>query len=150
MMPSMELFRHYFVPHLGYSKWIAGGVTFHLRRSVAHQYPELKLKSCWGEWRHNWYLISEENLSPHLLLPLSPAEHLANSKEVSSQDPTHLPIIERITKLRQKKLMCTAIASDFIWRGIAPLQRRPQPLWEIRQKMGLLLPWKKWGRAFSS
>ena len=49
VMPSVALFRHYFVPHLGKSKWIAGGVTFCLRSSAAHQYPELKLKSRWGE-----------------------------------------------------------------------------------------------------
>ena len=122
-MPSVALFRHYFVPHLGKSKWIAGGVTFRLRKSAAHQYPELKLKSRWGEWRHNRYLISKENLSPHLLLPSSPTEHLANSREVSSQDPALLPIIERMTELRQKKLTCTAIAGDFIRRVIALLQR---------------------------
>ena len=75
VMPFVALFRHYFVPHLGKSKWIVGGVTFCLRRSAAHQYPELKLKSRWGEWRHNWYLVSEESLSPHLLLPTSPAEY---------------------------------------------------------------------------
>ena len=28
------------------------------------------------------------------------------------------------------------ITGDFVRRGIAPLQRRPQPLWEVRQKMG--------------
>ena len=57
------------------------------------------------------------------------------------------PIIERMTKLRNRKLTCTAITGDFIRRGIAPLQRRSQPLWEIRQKMGILLSWAKWGKS---
>ena len=97
-----------------------------------------------GEWRYNWYFISEENLSPHLLHPSSPAERLANSKEVSSQDPALLPVIERMTELHNRKLTCTTITGNFIRHGIAPFQHRPQPLWEIRQKMGILLPWKKW------
>ena len=81
-MPFVALFRHYFVLRLGKSKWIAGGVSFRLRRSAVHQYLELKLSSCWDEWRYNWYFISEENPSPHLLLPSFPAECLANSKEM--------------------------------------------------------------------
>ena len=95
VMPSVALFRHYFIPRMGKSKWIAVGVSFRLRRSAAHQYPELKLRSCWDEWRHDWYFISEENSSPHLLLPSSPAERLANSKETSSQELALLPAIER-------------------------------------------------------
>ena len=45
LMPSVALFLHYFVPRLGKLKWVAGGVSFRLRRSAAHQYLELKLCS---------------------------------------------------------------------------------------------------------
>ena len=42
-MPSVALFRHYFMPRTGRSKWIAGGVSFCLRKETAHQYPEAKI-----------------------------------------------------------------------------------------------------------
>ena len=114
VMPSVALFRHYFVPRLGKSKWIAGGGSFRRSRSAAHQYLELKLCSCWDEWSHNWYFISEENSSPHLLLPSSPAERLANSKEISSQELALLPAIEQLAELHDRKLTYIVITGDFI------------------------------------
>ena len=65
-----------------------------------------------------------------------PAESLANSRDVSSQDEALLPAIRRLAELRDSKVTCAMTTGDFIRRGIAPLQRRPQPLWEVRQEMG--------------
>ena len=50
---------------------------------------------------------------------------------------------------RPRPSICTAIAGDFVQRGIAPLQRRPQPLWETRLKMGFLLSQKMWEEKMS-
>ena len=57
VMPSVALFRHYFMPRTGRSRWIAGGVSFCLKKESAHQYPGAKIRANWGEWRHNWYFI---------------------------------------------------------------------------------------------
>ena len=78
-------------------------------------------------------------------MPTAPVESLANSKDVSSQDEALLPAIERMTELRDNKVTCAMITGDFIRRGIAPLKRRPQPLWEARLKMGTLVPSKPLG-----
>ena len=39
-------------------------------------------------------------------------------------------------ELRDSQVTSDMITGDFVWRGIAPLQRRSQPLWEARQEMG--------------
>ena len=77
------------------------------------------------EWRQNWYFVQAGSLSPHLLVPTAP-----------NQDEALLPIIRRFTELRNNQVTCTMITGDFVQRGIAPLQRRSQPLWETRQEMG--------------
>ena len=39
VMPFLAIFRHYFVSRLGRSKWIAGELSFSLRRDAVHQFP---------------------------------------------------------------------------------------------------------------
>ena len=39
-------------------------------------------------------------------------------------------------ELRDSELTCAMITGDFVQGGIAPLERRLQPLWEVRQEMG--------------
>ena len=41
VMSSVALFRHFFCPRVGRSKWIAGGVSFSLWRDVEHEFSEL-------------------------------------------------------------------------------------------------------------
>ena len=69
-------------------------------------------------------------------MPTTPTESLANSRDVSSQDEALLPIIRKFTELCDSQITGTMIAGDFVWRGIAPLQRRSQPMWETRQEIG--------------
>ena len=132
VMPSVALFRHYFIPRTRRSRWIAGGVSFCLKKESAHQYLGAKIRANWGEWRHNWYFILANNPNPHLLVPTAPVEGLANSKDVSSQDEALLPAIRRLAELRDDNVTCAMITGDFIRRGIAPLQCMPQPLWEVK------------------
>ena len=113
-MPSVVLFRHYFMPRTGRSRWIAGGVSFCLKKESAHQYPGAKIRANWGEWRHNWYFILADNPSPHLLVPTAPDESLANSRDVSSQDEALLPAISWLAELRDSKVTCAMITGDFI------------------------------------
>ena len=42
VMPSVALFRHFFMPRRRRSRWIAGGVSFCLKTENARQYPETK------------------------------------------------------------------------------------------------------------
>ena len=111
----------------------AGGVSFCLQQENARQYSETKIHPSWEEWRQNWYFAKAGSLSPHLLVPTAPAESLANSRDISSQDEALLPIIRRFMELRDSQVTGAMIIGDFVRRGIAPPQRRPQPLWETCQ-----------------
>ena len=51
--PSVALFRHFLVPHLGKSRRGVGGVTFRLRRDAELQYPEALAGTFVEEWRQN-------------------------------------------------------------------------------------------------
>ena len=138
VMPSVALFRHFFVPRLGKSKWIAGGVSFCLRSDAAHQYPETFTKASVGEWRHNWYFVEADGTNPHLMTPYYPAERLAHSKERSSQGEALVPVINRLAALRARGVTGAMILADFLRRGIAPLQFWSRPLWELTQVGGSL------------
>ena len=76
--------------------------------------PSVALFRHWREWRRNWYFILVDSLSPHLLVPSAPAESLANSRDVSSQDEALLPVIRRLTELRESQLTCTMITGDYV------------------------------------
>ena len=117
---------------------------------VAHQYPGVKIRANWEEWRHNWYFVLADNPSIHLLVTTAPAENLANSKDMSSQDESLLPAIERLIELRDSKVTCAMITGDFIRRGIAPLQRRPSRCGRSARRWG---PWyhrSRWGGRWPS
>ena len=43
-------------------------------------------------------------------------------------------------ELRDSQVTGAMITGDFVRRGIAPLQCRPQPLWETRQGIGSRIP----------
>ena len=104
VMPSVALFRHFFMPRRGRSRWIAGGVSFCLKQENASQYPRTKIHPSWKDWRRNWYLAQAGSISPHLLVPTAPAESLANSRDVSAQDEALLPIVRKFEELRDSQV----------------------------------------------
>ena len=55
--PSIALFRHFFVPHMGRSRWVSGCVVFKLRPEAEAQFPEVATDRSEKEWRQNWYII---------------------------------------------------------------------------------------------
>ena len=95
-------------------------MSFCLKRENARQYPETKIHPDWKEWRRNWYFAQEGSLSPHLLVPTAPAESLANSRDISSQDEALLPIIKMFAELRDSQVSGAKIAGDFVRRGNRP------------------------------
>ena len=67
--PSIALFRHYFVPHMGRSRWVSGCVTFKLWPEVEAQFPEVAVDRSNKEWRRNWYIIRANNISRICMCP---------------------------------------------------------------------------------
>ena len=83
-----------------------------------------------------WYFIRTNSTSPHLSVPLSPAERLAHSWRLSSQEDALTLAILRLTELQDMGLSGPMIIGDFLWRAIAPLRHRNRPLWELNQVGG--------------
>ena len=83
VMPSVALFRHYFAPHIGRSRWIFGCASFALRSEAKHQFLTMVLDYGLREWRYNWYYIGANDISPHLAMSFASAECLAHSWKLS-------------------------------------------------------------------
>ena len=115
----------------GRSRWVSGCVTFKLRPEAEGQFPEVATARSKKEWRRNWYIIRANSISPHLLVPSVPAERLAYSRRLSPHEAELAPAVLHLAELRGKGLTGPMIVGDFIRRGIAPLQHRHHPLWEL-------------------
>jgi hypothetical protein len=61
--------------------------------------------------------------------PETPAEHNETFKELSPQDEDLEDVVKRILALRERGLKGSMVAADFLWRRLAPLQRRSHPAW---------------------
>ena len=51
--PSIAFFCHFFVPHMGRSRWVSGCITFKLRPEAEAQFPEVATDRNNKEWRQN-------------------------------------------------------------------------------------------------
>ena len=124
------------------SRWISGCVTFRLWPKAEAQFAMAVVDPSKKEWRQNWYFIRTNSISPHLSVPSAPAERLAHSWRLNSQEAMLTPAILHLTELQNAGLSEPMIVGDFIQRGIAPLKHRNRPLWELNQVCGSV-PWKK-------
>ena len=50
---SIALFCHFFVPHMGRSRWVSECITFKLRPEAKTQFPEVAGDRSKKEWRRN-------------------------------------------------------------------------------------------------
>ena len=92
---SITLFCHFFVPHMGRSRWISGCVSFKLRPEEENQFSTVVVDRSAREWRRNWYSMRTSSVSPHLFVPSAPAERIAHSQRLSSQEVVLTPAILR-------------------------------------------------------
>jgi hypothetical protein len=53
VLPSVPVFRHYFVPRVELGEAISGGVIFRLRDRLTEAYIPVDKKK-WDEWRSSW------------------------------------------------------------------------------------------------
>ena len=94
VVPSIALFRHYFIPHMGTSRWVSGCVSFRLRLEAEAQFLTVVVDRSEKDWRRNWYFIRTNSISPHLSVPSAPAKRLAHSRKLSSQEAALTPNCE--------------------------------------------------------
>ena len=70
VMPSMDLFHHFFYPCIDKDGWMGGGVTLCFRLLIKLAYPLMPTKSKWEEWRENWFLVEVPEALPYLAEPV--------------------------------------------------------------------------------
>ena len=130
VMPSVALFRHFFIPRIETKKPpISGGVTFRLRNGLSGEFIPTTFKSKWEEWRHDWCYVHFDPFYACLADPDAAATHDDSFKELSPRDEDLRAAVERIKVLRQRGLTGNMVAADFLGRRLAPLQRRSHPAW---------------------
>ena len=129
VMPSVALFRHYFTPRVDAKKPISGGITWCLRNGRSADYLRTAYKSKWDEWRGSWCYV---HVYPVLSLyedPEGAAVARDSWKELDPRDKDLQLAVERIKVLREFGLTGNMVAADYLWRRLAPLQRRSHPAW---------------------
>ena len=129
VMPSVALFRHFFTPRVDAKKPLAGGITWCLRNGRSTDYLRTAYKSKWDEWRGSWCFV---HVYPVLSLYNDPAyAAIARDswKELDPRDKDLELAVERIRALREFGLTGNMVAADYLWRRLAPLQRRSHPAW---------------------
>ena len=99
---------------MGRSKWISGCVSIVLRPEAESQFPVVVLDHSSREWRRNWYFIRTSSVSPHLAMPSAPAERLAHSQKLRSQETVLAPAILRLAELHDMGLSGPMIIGDFV------------------------------------
>jgi len=129
VMPSVALFRHYFIPRIDAKKPISGGVTFRLRNGLSEAFVPTVFKSKWEEWRHDWCFVHFPIFHACLADPGSAPAHDESAKALSPRDADLEVAVKRIKALREWGLTGNMVAADFLWRRLAPLQQRSHPAW---------------------
>ncbi|KAM0931589.1 hypothetical protein ACQ4PT_000242 [Festuca glaucescens] len=129
VMPSVALFRHYFVPRVVDAMALAEGVDFSLRDEVASKYLTEDLYDRWGEWRRNWCFVRFLERLDQFEYPVSQAVASASWELPGSRDDELAPIIERIKNLRLCGLIVRQVILNFLQERVAPLHQRLHAMW---------------------
>ena len=143
MKPSVALFWHYLVPRVENEEWISGSVTWHLRDKIVYPTGHFKLK--WDKWLHTWlwFHVDVDELHECCSEPKEPAKHdEAWCGKVPLDDALQV-CVERINSLCARSLTANMIASDFLLRHLAPLQRRKHPAWEYKGAADITRLWPR-------
>lgn len=129
IVPSVPLLRHYYTPKINNDSRL-GSITWYFRNSTAAEYIGGHLMMWWQEWRSSWCLIKMADPPAYCAIPQGEAVHNPHRKGRGPWDEEFSLAIQRIKSLRQAGLMMEMVVADYLWRCIAPLQRRSHFAWE--------------------
>ena len=129
VMPSVALFRHYYAPRVSPDKVRSGGVTWSLRSGRAAEFLRGAFRTKWEEWRGNWCHVHVDQALDCFVLPEAPAVPADGWSDLDPRDGDLRAPITRIKFLRNRGLTSNKVVADYLWRRLAPLQRRSHPVW---------------------
>jgi hypothetical protein len=129
VQPSVALFRHFFSLCLSGDKCCTACVSFIEVKRKEKAEIHLKAGKKVEVYRNRWILMEAKEVNPLLEVPTSlPVQHAGwKSKELT--DPLARPVLAWIVAHGRAKLSGPEIVREFLVQRIAPLQRRPRPLW---------------------
>lgn len=130
VMPSLELFRHFFAMRLIPRNRVSSCVCFRLAsKAKAASFISLGLYTHVKEWRRKWVLTDTLRASLLLREPDTQAEKRAGWATHSTKKAAFAPVLQRIKHLVGLRLTGPMLALNFIRLRLAPLQARQQPAW---------------------
>ena len=129
VMPSVALFRHFYIPRVDTRGVISGGITWCLRSGRSTEFPRGTFKSKWDEWRGSWCYVHVDPVLAFYEDPVAAVVAVDSWKDLDPRDKDLRLAVARIQALRSRGLTSNMVAADFLWRRLAPLQRRSHPAW---------------------
>lgn len=141
VMPSVELFRYFFVlcrtslassaPGVPAQRQTVGGCCFCMRSSSRAEFVSFTSCEKWEQWERKWLYVEPPAASPRLALHLRPPpEGLA----APMLDQRWQPVLDRFADLRARGLTSAMVALDFFRRRLAPLQARVCPRLNVHRR----------------
>ena len=130
VMPSVLLFRHYFVPRIELGDAISGGVTFRLWDRLTDSYISVEKKK-WDEWQGAWCFARFPSWVDALAEPSSPPSRRLGWGNQEEEDEGLALVYARISDQRTRGLTGRHVVQEYISQCIAPLQERSHPAWEF-------------------
>ena len=129
VMPSVPLFRHYFVLQPAARDQAIGSCCFRLRDGLAEEYIPHVLRNKWDEWRSNWCYVA---VDPHARLALPtgpPAPDKGRWERPPADEDDLVGALVRISDLRDHGLTASMVLGDYLRRRLAPLRDRGRAAW---------------------
>ena len=129
--PNVDLFRNYFFPrvqnmsrHLGDISWMPRVVP---RENWDYIFGQQR--SRWEEWRGDWCWIQDKDAPEFCVARTECITRDIEWSKLGLTDDRLRPMLNRITHLKASGLTVEHVGADFLWRRIAPLQKRDRTAW---------------------
>jgi hypothetical protein len=127
-VPNVPLFRHFYSPRIK-GDAISGSVTWISRSARKNEYLEGNWHINWPEWRAEWCWIKQKDFPEYCRTATTKLTRSSRWSDVGPKDEELGIVLHRIEDLRASSLTVEMVGVDFLWRWIAPLQRRARMAW---------------------
>uniref|UniRef100_J3N230 Uncharacterized protein n=1 Tax=Oryza brachyantha TaxID=4533 RepID=J3N230_ORYBR len=120
VLPTLLLFRHFFILCRLKSPSEVGGRAFELWGQQEDDFIPLSLRKKWDDWETDWFYTRLPD-HPRLQLPTGPPAQIRNWLVAPDLSPEYDAALTRITGLRRLGLTSHIVFGDFPHRRIAVL-----------------------------
>ena len=122
VMPSVALFRHFFVPRVEAGDLISGSVLFCFQLGLAESFIP-QAQKWWDDWRREWVFARFPESHAALSVPTSAVARGDNWSDLGPRDADFAPVYTKIFNLKQQGLTERHVVAHYLCNRLAPLQR---------------------------